>query len=412
MAVLHFTGGAEEIGQTSTIDVDTNDAATTYTLSLGSQSISTIGQASANLTAVALQDAWNGSNHIYFDVVTAVAGGSLLTLTGNSVGMPFELVADTSGGGGAFSAITETIASQSGGHWDVASNWSTMAVPVDGDEVHLGNWGRSICWGMDQGAVTLSKFCHHTSFTGQIGLARNEFITSVDGETTDDSAPEYRLSYLTIGWDDAAFGVRTGPGEPAASIRIKVDQAKAGASTTVIHSTPSSSPDTNMPAMRMLAAHASADIYISGATGGFGVAVEYGETSTIGTLAIGTATIPPKVFTSGGVTLTNFEQASGNNILRSAGTVATVKVLGGTLRTEGDWQLTTLTNDGGNIFANHTNDGGNAVGRAFLNSGTTDLRQSRQPRTWKEVLRRPVANLLFDEDVVTMTDLTVLEEAT
>ena len=83
-----------------------------------------------------------------------------------------------------------------------------------------------------------------------------------------------------------------------------------------------------------------------------------------------------------------------------------VRVSGGVLQIEGDFTITTLDNIGdGEIIDNHTKTAGNAVTTANNTSGTLDLTQSGDARTYNTLEHSANATLSADLGVVTINNL-------
>jgi len=106
------------------------------------------------------------------------------------------------------------------------------------------------------------------------------------------------------------------------------------------------------------------------------------------------------------VTLTNYVQQGGVNILRAAATITLAKCQGGDLTVEGTQLVTTLTVEGGTVFPNNVPAAGSAITTVNLDGGTVDGLRSRAARTWGTVnMREPGSTLRVDPGVVTITTL-------
>lgn len=408
MATIVWEGQSTAVAQVTTYGVTGYDAATTYSVAVGGETItSIIAAGTAAATVSGLATAWNAvTDNPYATTITASVTGVSLKLTADVAGNPFTMVTTATGGTGAWGTAVAVTANAGPNDWDTAANWSTDTVPVAADDVVFRDSGVSVYWGLDQAAVDLTSLIIEQSFTGVIGLARTAFVTGADGSTSE-LRPEYRQDYLDVGWTTCRIGESHGPGSPAGSSRLKLDNDKAGASTTEIFDTGSSSADANLPAVRLLAANASADVYIRSAPGGVGLAMDDPtETTTIGDLEISDDTPASRVFVGEGVTLSTYTQQGGINSLRAAADVTAVTVKGGDLTMEGDgWAATTLTVEAGTVYANHT-DSPASLTTVNLDGGTLDGTQSRRARTWSTVnLRESGSTLRIDPNVVTITTL-------
>jgi len=407
MATREWQGQADAVAQITTVQVTAYDAATTYDLLVGGEVIATTSaQGTATATATALAAAWNLSTSPYATPITASSATDTVTLTADEPGVPFTVTTAVTGGTGTFGAVTEATANAGPNDWGTAGNWSGDTVPVNTDDVVFRDSAVDVRWGLDQAAVDLTSLTIEQTYTGKIGLYRGAVIVDAAG-TTDPSKPEYREDYLTIGWTTCTIGEQHGPGAPAGSSRLKLDNDKVGASTTTVFNTSSSSFDANLPAVRLLAGDASADVLIRQAPGGVGIAVDDpAETATVGDVDISDTTPTSRVFIGDGVTLTNYVQQGGVNILRAAATITLAKCQGGDLTVEGTQLVTTLTVEGGTVFPNNVPAAGSAITTVNLDGGTVDGLRSRAARTWGTVnMREPGSTLRVDPGVVTITTL-------
>lgn len=403
MTTRVWQGQADAVAQVSTVGVTGYDAATQYQVLVGGEIVTfTSGGGTAAAVAAALASGWNAETTPYATNITSLATGATVKLTADGAGVPFTITVNATGGVGAFGSITAATANEGPNDWGTAENWSGDAVPVNADDVVFRDSSVDVRWGLDQAAVDLASLVIEQSYTGKIGLIRTAVVTGTDGSVAT-GKPEYRDHYLDIGWDTCRIGEILGAGSPAGSSRLKLDNDKAGNSTTEIFNTSASSADGNLPAVRLLAAHANADLFIRNAQGGVGVAIDDpAETATIGDLDITDQTPASRVFIGEGVTLANITQQGGVNTLRSAATVTLARVLGGELTIEGDQAVTTITCVGGTVYPNSSA----AVTTINVEGGTVDGTRSRTARTWTTVnLKEPGSSLRADDDVVTIGTL-------
>ena len=256
--------------------------------------------------------------------------------------------------------------------------------------------------GGDTLSVRLLKNLSKALWATSVRLASQQRATSADGDTVDSTVDEYRGTYLRISLAVLEIGKHVGPGTPAGSQRIKIDNTKASASVTTVFDTASAASEIGLPGVRLLAAHADADFFIRGGRAGVGFALdEPGETSTVGDINVSGNGL---AYVGDGVTLTNFYQGGGTGVLQAAATVALVDVDGGTLTTEGDFTVTAMNVQGGTVNANHAKTSGNAITTATVSGGTLDGSGSRQARTWNAVNING-GSVVADNAVVTMTTL-------
>ena len=407
MATKYWLGIARAVAQIATMQVTAYHASTTYGLEVnGVQIGSTINQGSVNATATALATAWNASTHAYATGITAAANTDTVTFTGDVAGVPFTVAGTVAGGTGTLGAFTTSTAATGPNHWDNADNWSSGTIPANSDDVIVADSEVPILWGLDQSSVTLDSLTIRQSYTGKIGLPLASFATVSDGSTTA-AATEYRTDYLTIGADVISIGEHNGPANPNGATRIKLYNNQNAASETTIHNTAVGGVDLGLPAVRLLAAHASANLEVRSAPGGVGIGVdEPGETATLGTVHVSDRTGVSRVFVGEGVTYTNFRSQGGRHVLNAAATVAAVDVAGGELVTEGDFTITALTiRGGGEVTANHVKSGGNAITTATVTEGGALIgTRSTRARTW-DAVNLDEGSLETDDAVVTVTTL-------
>lgn len=408
MATRVWQGQADAVAQISQAGVTGYDAATTYRVLVGGEIIAdSIAAGTAAATAAALVTAWNLATGPYSTPMTASVTGDVFRLTADAAGVEFAFTVAATGGTGAWSAVTTPTANAGPNDWTTAANWSGDTVPISADDVVFRDSAIDVRWGLAQSAVDLASLVIEQTYTGKIGLDRTATVTGADG-SVNAAKPEYRDDYLDIGWDECRIGEILGPGSPAGSGRLKLDNDKAGVSTTEVFTTASASADGELPAVRLLAANAGADVRVRSASGGVGIAVDDpAETSTVGDVEVSDETPATSVFVGGGVTISNWTQQGGINVLRAAAAVTAVNVLGGELSIEGDgYAVTTLNVEGGTAYPNSTPTGGNAMTTVNIDGGTVDGSRSRTARTWQTVnLLGPGATLTADSDVVTVTTL-------
>ncbi len=383
MATVYWEGTADAVAQVDTGSIDTVDgtpANNTFTVTIGGETVSVVGDTDVSTTAGNLVAALNASSNPYFSGITwSNPSSGDITATADNAGEPFTAtLTETGAGTGTVTDFSNTTASSGPNDWSTAGNWSGGAVPVNSDDVIIKDSKVNILWGLDQSAVDLTSLTIEQSYTGLIGLPRKHFTTNANGSNFTETKVEYRQDYLDIGWTTADIGVMTGPGSANGSQRLKLDNDKAGASTTTIHNTAGQAKEDGLPAVRLMAANASADVYVRSAPGGVGIAVDApDETSTVGTVSVSDTSSRSQVFTSNGVTMTTYQQNGGNNVVDAAATITTVTVDGGELRTEGTQASTSVNVNGGTFIPNSTG----TITTLTQTDGTVDASQSNQART-------------------------------
>lgn len=373
MATAVWQGGVEAVAQVSTGSIDTFDATTTYTVTIGGYAVSVLGDTNTSTTATNLRAALNASTNPYFEAITWSGTTGDITGTADTAGAPFLAALTVSGGTGTVTDFSDTTACTGPHHANAGDNWSTGVVPASSDDVVI-EGGPSILYGLDGfSATALGRVEVRQGFTAKIGLEASGFATSLDGETVLSSIPEYRDAYLEVTADEIVIGEHIGPGSPSGSARIAISQQKAGASTLDVVNTGTSAVF-NRPAVRYLASNASADIIIRTAPSGVGVAVEPGETATVGDVYVVDTSTQSNCYIGPGCTWTSYKQAGGVSSVSAAATVTSIDCLGGTLRVFGyDFLVTTLNIYGGTVIDTHENTGGAEWTTINVFGGTVEL---------------------------------------
>lgn len=411
---LFWQGGAATVVQVSTgviASVDATPSNNTFTITLGTASVSVAGVTNAAATAAALVAAANSSTHPNFAAVTwSVPSGANVRGTADTAGLPFYPVLSKSGGGtGTVTNFAITTANAGPNDWSTAANWLTAlgtvsaAVPASGDTVILANSSVSIAYGLTTGITGLALLRIEQSYTGKIGLDYKSLATSIDGATVNTSYSEYKPCYLSIEVISLRIGDLPTFGSPSGSSRILIDLGSTTTCTADILNTSASSADTSRPAVRLLGNKSAHILNVRSASGGVGVCAEVpGETSTFGTINIADTTSTSKVYTGFGLTLTTWIQAGGNNVLQSNATITTETIAGGTLRTEGTGAVTTMNSYGGTT--NHNSTG--TTSTINLQGGNVSGFGSSVARTWSAVNLYPDGTIAYDPSVVTVTAFT------
>lgn len=419
MTTYYWRGDADSVAGVETASIDSVDgtpANNTFTVTIGGVSISAVGDTDVATTATNLRASLNDADaHIYFSSITWSGTGGDIIGTADTAGVPFEAALTVSGGGtGTVTDFATTTASAGPSDWSTGANWvnaSTGAsgtVPASTDDVIIENSDSLIVFGLDQSAVELDSLQIRLSFTGKIGMERNEFVTSADGATVDDttSKSEYREDYLKIGAAVVSIGEVFGTGTQSGSTRIKIHNVDSAATATSVHATATTG-DSPYPAVRLLVDHASSTLEVLSAAGGVGIAVdEPGETTSLTTVTVTDQTASTRVVCGPGLTLTNWIQLGGVNLLRvvDAGTLTSCQCKGGTLVTQGDFLISTLDMTGGTAILSHVRSTGISITTANLTAGSADSRGTTASRTWTTVNLGDEA-ILTSDDSLTITTL-------
>jgi len=409
MAKKYWLGTVDGVKQVSTCTVTAFDVATTYKLTVGvapnTRTVSAVGNTSTTVTATDLTAAWNASTNPYFTPVTASSVGAVITLTSDDGGLPFTVASSVTGGTGTISAISTTTTATGPNFWDNASNWSDGVVPVSTDDVIIADSAINIMHGLDQSAVALTSLTIFKSYTGKIGLDYRAVATKPDGATTDATEAEYRGIYLKIGTAKLDIGENFAKGAPAGSARLLIDLGSVTASTVEIFGTASASDSTGRSAVRLKAAVATTDLFVRSAPGGVGLAAEIpGETSTVRDIVVNDQSGTSQVRIGEGTTLTNWKQNGGTNFLeKSSGTVTTLDMDGGTLTTEGVFQITTANLRQGTLNMNNTH-GTASIVTLNHKGGTLNTLGTGESRTITTYNPEPGSTIVADGQKLTITN--------
>lgn len=232
MASKKYIGRAQAVAQIDTVQITAYDAATTYILTVGGQTVSTVGTTDADGTATALAAAWNNSTHPYFSGVTASAATDTVTLTADTPGVPFVATSSKTGGTGTIGSVTSSTANAGPNVFSTAANWSDGAAPANGDTLVLADTSVDILWGLNQSSLSSITVLIEKSFTGRLGLPVDKFTTGPSG-AENASYDEYRDIYLQIGATEVRIGENFGTGNPVGSGRIKLDLGSTDAQIEV-----------------------------------------------------------------------------------------------------------------------------------------------------------------------------------
>lgn len=260
-----WIGQAAAVAQVVTVTLTAYDATTTYKLTIGGVTVSTLGTGgTTTTTAAALAAAWTASTHPYLVAVTASANSNVVTLTAATPGVPFTVASAVSGGTGTIGAAATATANAGPNDWSTAANWSTGAVPVNGDDVVIRNTAVPILWGLAQSAVTPASLTIEQSDSAQIGLPYYAF-TSAAG-TVDISVQEYRATYLAIGAAVVRIGENYSSTSQQGASLIKID---LGTTNAVVSAFNSGTPADNLPPilLKMNNAAAKLNVYSPAAVG-------------------------------------------------------------------------------------------------------------------------------------------------
>jgi hypothetical protein len=408
VASKHWIGGAPAVAQLAEASIDSLDgtpANNSFSVDIGTVSVTVLGTSNPNQTAGALVTALQAATHPYYTAITwSNPSGSTVRAVALVPGAPFVAALTVSGPGtGTVTDFADTVASSGPNDWSTAANWSDGAIPAAGDTVLIGDSQINLAWGLDNAGLDFARLTIEDSYIGRLGLDRTAFATSADAVTTNPLAVEYREDYLRADIELVRIGVRSGLANAPASPRIKIDNTRADASATyVLAAAPSI--DDPLPAVRLLMADAGAKLYVSGARGGVGVAVEPGETAELLEISHDPPRPTDVLATGAGCTLQSYRQSGGDAVLQAADPINQVKVDGGTLLTLGDFEVTNAEARRSCVWvASHSGGAGDAFGTLrILQGGTVDLNRIGGARTINE-LRIDRGTLIVSDEVITVT---------
>lgn len=239
MATVTWTGNAADVQQITTITVGGTWLSTeTATLTVNGKdlTITLVGDEATTVVATALKEAWmsgtrldgtsstdatsnvGGQQFGEFAEVTASVSGSVVTLKGNTPGVPFVVTASETSTSGTLTPATAQACT--GKHyWSNVDNWDTGAVPVDDDTVVFRDSDVSVRYGLPNSTDLECTIQQYQSYTGEIGLPLINRTSTVPYY-------EYRQRYVRL--DDGGgssdiqhrFGIgNTGTGSPLINIK-------------------------------------------------------------------------------------------------------------------------------------------------------------------------------------------------
>lgn len=148
-------------------------------------------------------------------------------------------------------------------HWDEAANWLPAGVPVNSDAVIFESNSSDCLYGLAQSGVTLTSLHIAATYTGKLGLPRNNASGYL----------EFRPSELSIG----ATTILIGHGEGSGSGKIAINTGSVQTAIEVRSSGGSS--DVGVPAITWRGTNANSDVEVLG--GDFGTAPYSDQTAVI-----------------------------------------------------------------------------------------------------------------------------------
>lgn len=348
MSKIRYVGQAPLVAQVVENTVDTYDAATTYSLTIGTGvnvvTVSAIAAGSVSLTASAIQSAFNASTSPYKAGITIGVVGATVTLTGTA-GVPFTYSFDDSGGTGAWDTPTDTAAASGPNIFNLGANWFNADTGFEApsswsaaDDVFIGDSDEPLLFGLDQSSVTINSLTIESTYRGAIGLNPLKVQYGVALSDVNDGL-DYREDYLAILVD---VGVTI---DAENATRIKINTGTTATKIKVVAS--GASTDADQPTVRLLCNSATTDIDVLG--GSVGLGVEYLDESQ--TIVARNVTVhrsdnvqSPELFIGEGAALTLLKVESGEVEDRGRGTITTADLIGGRYVVFGHVLGKTITN--------------------------------------------------------------------
>jgi len=257
------------------------------------------------------------------------------------------------------------------GDWGVAANWSPSGVPVNGDDVFLVDSSQAVTGTLNQSAVALTTLNIEQSYTGNIATVS---------------------TFLQIGTVTLRIGFHAGRNRPVGSGRVNIDLGSVTAAQVFVIDTKNQPTDTNRTPVRLLAANAGTDIFVTG--GSVAIADDASDTSTVGDVNVDAG---GDLIIGQGVTLTNANPNGGNLLLNSTPTTLTIN--GGTVLTQYAGTITTVTVRGGTFTSNSKG----TITTLTIEGGVVLFSDSQEPRTVTTTTIEG-GSITADETVVSFTN--------
>lgn len=370
MATLIYTSGAPFIARvvnylfagtwTSADVIQVTVGEQTYSFTTGSATIATFLD-----SLVTALNAIDSTNYAAIAEQSASRSTATLSLTARTAGKPFSCTIATNSVAGTIDGAASSTGSvfQSGSSpydWSMTQNFSTLAVPVNGDTVIIDRPGTKILYELDQSGVTLAEL-RILSPDVEIGLPkRNEDNSPYD---------EYRTDYLSIGATLCYI-------QADQTQRLKINFGTVQTSCTLAAS--GSGAELDVPAVLLKGTHASNVWNMQ--RGQFGIGFFAGEAYTIATMTQGQKgggdgdSVGVLGFSG---TIGSITKSSGTLVVNSA--IATKLVqLGGTTTINGVGAVAQLTIMGGGVVYNTT---GTLGGNTIVADGVLDFSQDDRAKT-------------------------------
>lgn len=311
MATVTWQGRQSKRRQVGTLTVGTADTGDTITVTVGGRKSVIVTPTTTNTTTTATEiaAACAASTEPEFREITWTSSGAVVTFTGPADGAPIT-VAKTDGGSNSTTLNATVTAPLSPHDLGDAANYSGNALPSASDTLVFENSSVDAKYNAAAlTAITLAAVYRRSSFTGRLGLARDNPA----------GYPEYRTSEVEL---DAPILYLEGANSDAAG-QVRIKSVSASAVTVTVTGQPNAA-QLGSEAIELRGTPASSILRATG--GSIAVATGAGEVATIATLQAADATVR----LGSGVTLAN---ATLTNCTARVGCAATTLVVqeGGTV---------------------------------------------------------------------------------
>lgn len=356
-----------------TVQITGYDATTTYKITINSKVVSTLGTGgTAATTAAALQSLLVASTIPEFAEGVWTVLTDTITCTAPNDGTPMTLTSSVSGGAGTIGAVSTATSPVSAYDWATASNWSTGAVPINGDTVDLTQSSIPIKFGLAQSGVTLAVMNADSTFTTSVGLPRyNTTARSANGSST--PYIEYRPTELAIG----ITALNVGQGTGAGCTMFNVNFGSVQNATTVYRAGTSS--QQGQPTIQLRGTHASNSLIVL--AGSVGWAFTAGQVGTLATLKLGYETqqqSDASVVVGAGSTLSSCTATQNGGNLQFSSNLSALTMNSGTATGFLTATVSTLDVEGGTYYHQST---GTITTGTIGSNGTMDFSQDPRGRT-------------------------------
>ncbi len=171
MTTKTWTGNAAPVAQVTTLTPASPNANDTFTVTLTNKSGSyhTAACTSADVST-GLATPLAKAPYSEIGEFTPQNAISAITLTGNTAGVPFTVSLSVQTSGGATFTQAATTACTGPNFWDNAANWSSDAIPANGDDIVFNSGNVACLYNVSQPSITLNSLSVYQTYTGTIGL--------------------------------------------------------------------------------------------------------------------------------------------------------------------------------------------------------------------------------------------------